>query len=215
VKASARKRAILTDYFALLNQPRRPWLEPESLKQKFLQISAEVHPDRVHSAGEAEKRVAQNRYTELNSAFNRLRDPKERLLHLLELELGTKPAQVQPIPPDLLNLFMEVSHLCRKADSILTEKAKTASPVLQVQFFERGQECTNELLSIQKRINSRREELETQLKKVDEQWELETKTPEPAKHAVLLQRLEELYRLFSYFARWAGQLQERIVQLSF
>ena len=31
----------------------------------------------------------------------------------------------------------------------------------------------------------------------------------------LLARLEELYRLFSYFNRWSRQLQERIVRLSF
>jgi hypothetical protein len=30
-----------------------------------------------------------------------------------------------------------------------------------------------------------------------------------------LGRLEELYRLFGYFARWSEQIQERVVQLSF
>ena len=30
-----------------------------------------------------------------------------------------------------------------------------------------------------------------------------------------LHRLEELHQLFSYFARWSGQIQERIVQISF
>ena len=35
----------MTDYFNLLSEPRRPWLNPEALKQKFLNLSAEVHPD--------------------------------------------------------------------------------------------------------------------------------------------------------------------------
>jgi len=36
----------MTDYFALLDEPRRPWLDVSSLKQKFLARSSEVHPDR-------------------------------------------------------------------------------------------------------------------------------------------------------------------------
>jgi TPR repeat protein len=36
--------------FALLSEPRRPWLDAEPLKQRFLARSNEVHPDRVHSA---------------------------------------------------------------------------------------------------------------------------------------------------------------------
>src|SRR5438132_9046006 len=52
---------FMIDYFALLHEPRRPWLDPDLLKQKFISLSAEVHPDRVHLAGEAEKHAAQQR----------------------------------------------------------------------------------------------------------------------------------------------------------
>ena len=75
----------MTDYFAFFNEPRRPWLDAESLKQKFLALSATVHPDRVHNLGEVERAAAQERYTELNTAYNWLREPKERLQHLLQL----------------------------------------------------------------------------------------------------------------------------------
>ena len=81
----------MIDYFTLLNEPRRPWLDAELLKQKFLALSATVHPDRVHNLGEAERAAAQERYTELNTAYNCLREPKERLQHLLQLELGALP----------------------------------------------------------------------------------------------------------------------------
>ena len=40
----------MTDAFALLSEPRRPWLDAEALKARFLPLSAAVHPDRVHSA---------------------------------------------------------------------------------------------------------------------------------------------------------------------
>ena len=204
----------MTDFFALLNEPRRPWLEPDSLKEKFLAISAEVHPDRVHSASDSEKLDAQQRYTELNSAYHRLRDPKDRLQHLLELELGAKPQQVQTIPADLMNLSMHVGQLCRETDSFLAEKARTSSPLLQVQLFERAQECIEKLSSMQQRINSQQAALLAELKAVDARW-AESDRSDSAQHAPLLRRLEELYHLFGYFSRWQNQLQERIVQLSF
>ena len=37
----------MADYFALLDEPRRPWLDPEELKAKFHALTATVHPDRV------------------------------------------------------------------------------------------------------------------------------------------------------------------------
>src|SRR6266478_7291458 len=104
VKASARE-SEMTDYFALLDEPRRPWIEPDSLKRKFFALSAEDHPDRVHQASDAEKVAAQQRYTELSAAYNCLREPKERLRHLLELERGTKPEDIQRIPSDLMDVF--------------------------------------------------------------------------------------------------------------
>ena len=45
----------MPDYFALLNEPRRPWLDADLLKQKFLALASDLHPDRVHNASEAEK----------------------------------------------------------------------------------------------------------------------------------------------------------------
>ena len=51
-----------------------------------------------------------------------------------------------------------------------------------------------------------------ELKAIDAGWELEA---DSANRRASLGRLEELYRLFSYFARWNGQIQERIAQISF
>jgi hypothetical protein len=202
------------DYFALFNQPRRPWLDAEALRQKFLALSAEVHPDRVHGADEDEKKAAHHRYTELNSAYNCLREPKERLQHLLELESGVKPAQVQTVPAGLMELFLEVGGLCRQADAFLTEKGRVASPLLQVEMFEKSQDWIEKLKGLAERISVRRAQLEADLKAIDQEWASERGSAAP-NHDTALKRLEELWRLFSYFARWSAQIQERIVQLSF
>src|SRR6516164_10776349 len=128
----------MTDNFALLDEPRRPWLDTDALKQKFLGLSASAHPDKIHSAGEAEKSGAAKSFAELNAAYNCLAEPKSRLLHLLQLELGAKPKDVQQIPPALADLFVEVAAACRDSDAFLAEKRKITSPLVQVGFFERG-----------------------------------------------------------------------------
>jgi len=200
----------MTDYFAFFNEPRRPWLDAESLKQKFLALSATVHPDRVHNLGEVERAAAQERYTELNTAYNWLREPKERLQHLLQLELGALPKDIQRIPSDLMDLSLEVGKACREADAFLAEKAAVTSPLLQVTFFERGQEFADKLQAIRQRVNSFNDRLNDELQEIDASWQSGS-----ASRSARLQRLEEMYRLFSYFARWGAQLQERVVRLSF
>ena len=203
----------MKDSFALFNEPRRPWLEPEALKQKFLALSAQLHPDRVHGAGEAQKKEAQERYAELNAAYNRLRDPKERLSHLLELELGARPQDVQRIPDGLISLFSEINQSCRETDALLAEKDKVTSPLLKVQIFDRAQEQSQKMSALQQRVNSQREHLLADLQAIDRDWGLRLQESSLARNSSL-QRLEEIYRLLSYFTRWMTQLQERIVQLA-
>jgi curved DNA-binding protein CbpA len=199
----------MTDYFALFDEPRRPWLEPEVLKQKFLALSASFHPDRVHHLGEAERAAAQERSTELNAAYNCLREPKDRLHHLLELESGALPKDIQRIPSQLMDLSLEVGQGCREADVFLAEKAKATSPLLQVKLFERGQELAEKLQPLRQRVNAFTEHLNEELRQIDTVW------MSGGPRAELLARLEEVYRLFSYFSRWTGQIGERIVRLSF
>ena len=202
----------MTDYFALLQEPRRPWLDPALLKAKFLARSAGLHPDRVHGAGEPEKAAAAQRYVELNSAFNCLREPKDRLRHLLELELGRKPEDLQEIPEDLAGLFMEVAQLCRQANAFLAERARVSSPVLRVQLFGRGQEWAERLGAMQGRVGERQEKLVRELQVLDAEW---NETPgNRSARAPLLRRLEEIHRLLSFYTRWNSQIQEAFVQLT-
>jgi molecular chaperone HscB len=200
----------VADYFALLNEMRRPWLDADLLKQKFHALSANFHPDKIHSASDAEKKSAAKKFAELNAAYNCLLEPKSRLLHLLELELGAKPKDIQQIPPALADLFAKIAAVCRKADDFLAEKNKISSPLLQVRFFERAQEWIEKLNPIQRQINGLRDELTAELKSLDEEWianNLEAR-------GNLLKKLEDLYRLLGYFNRWNGQIQERIVRLT-
>ena len=201
----------MTDYFVLLDEARRPWLEPEALKSKFLAIAAEAHPDKLHGTDDSQKPGANRRYAELNAAYQCLTEPKSRLLHLLQLELGAKPAEVQQIPPALADLFAEVAKTCRNADTFLAEKNRTTSPLLRAQMFERGQGWVEQLLELQTKLTGLCNKLLEELKSIDAAWVANSNSSD---RAASLNRLEELYRLFGYFNRWSGQIQERVVQLS-
>jgi len=187
----------MIDYFAVLDEPRLPWLDPEALKAKFLSLSAAVHPDRVHGQSEADRKAAQERYTQLNAAYQCLRDTKARLQHLLELERGGKLQDVQDIPAETMDLFFRVGKLCREADQFLAQKRQIDSPLLKVQMFERSQ-------PLQEALNGRAADLRTRISALES--DLKANPP--------VTRLEAIYRLVSYYTRWLGQLQERAVQLA-
>lgn len=199
----------MTDFFALFDAPRRPWLDLEPLKQKFLTLSARTHPDKIHGAGEAKKAAAE-RFAELNAAYRCLADPKSRLRHFVELEQGCKPEDVQRVPSELADWFAEVARVCRDVDGFLAEKGRTASPLLQAQFFERAQNWIETLNALQKKLGAFHENLLNELKSLDASWSADG----PPARASLLRRAEELYRLFGYLNRWHGQIQERIVRLT-
>ena len=206
----------MSDDFALLDEPRRPWIDAELLKSKFLRLSTAVHPDRFHAATEDEKRARNQQFAALNSAYTRLREPRERLGCLLELELGAKPKDVQRIPPGTMDLFMEVGQLCRDTDAFLAAKTQTTSPMLKVRLFEQGLEWTEKLNALQRKINAKRDALNEELKSLNTAWESAPAVGSAERVPALpLERLEQIYRIFSYVARWTEQIQERVVQLSF
>ncbi len=206
----------MTDHFALLQEARRPWLDAGTLQVTFLQLSSTVHPDRSHNAPEHEKSLANQRFLEINAAYNCLREPKDRLAHLLELELGARPKDVQVILPGTMEVFMDISQLCRTVDAFLMERGKAGSPMVKVQMFERAQEWSDRLLEQQRKVGATRVELEDELKAMNSVWESAPPSGDPTRAGSLpLHRLEQAYRVLSYVSRWQAQIQERLVRLAF
>lgn len=201
----------MPDYFALLDEPRRPWLDAEALKQKYLARSSEVHPDRVHGASEADRCLANQRYTGLNAAYACLREPRDRLRHLLELELGRKPAELQEMPSELVNLFMEIAPVCRETDGFLARQSAVTSPLLRAQSFPEAQNWMDRLTSQQRIITGRHDALLACLRTLDTAW---TETAADAStHPGLLAKLETICRQLGFISRWNGQIQDRLVRL--
>jgi len=205
----------MTDYFELLEEPRRPWVDPDSLKAKFLTLSSGAHPDRVHAGSPAEKQAAEARYAELNAAWQCLRETKDRLAHLLVLERGSKPEGVENIPADFTSIFMEAGRFCQELDRFLLERSRASSPMLRVQMFNQSMEWTQRVNHVLPRLTTQRAALESELKNMNSAWETAPPAGHPQRSPRLpLEQLEHIYRKWSYYSRWIGQLQERVVQLS-
>ncbi len=193
------------DHFALLGEPRRPWLEAEALKTRFLALSATAHPDRFHSAPAAEQAAANARFQSLNAAYNCLRDPKERLQHLLTLERGMKPAEVHAILPGTADLFLEVGQLCRGVDAFLAEKDRATAPLLKAQLFQQAAVWSGRIATFQQKISAQRATAEEELRALDAAWQTGARP---------FDALEQLFHRLSYLTRWQQQLQERFVRLA-
>jgi DnaJ-domain-containing protein 1 len=203
------------DYFALLDEPRRPWLEPEELKARFLDRSAGFHPDRIHESSEAQKTAANQRFRELNSAYQCLRDDRERLAHLLELERGARPESVQAVPSGRMEMFFEIAQICRQTEMFLEADSKAASPLLKARNYAERLEWTDRLQALQQKMNIQREALLVELRNMNSFWENAPLPGSPERlQALPMDRLEEIYRQLSYLARGTAQAGEQLVQLS-
>ena len=112
----------MTDCFALLGEPRRPWLDPDALKEKFHKLGAAHHPD-VAKTNDVD-------FSAINAAYVTLLDPKSRIRHLLELEFPDAPARdLQAPPPDILAIFETVARERREATDFFKKRATLQSPL--------------------------------------------------------------------------------------
>lgn len=205
----------MTDCFELLQEPRRPWLDADALKARFLELSASTHPDRFHGAPEAERNAANARSAALNAAYNTLRETRDRLFHLLELERGSPSRDIQRIPAGTMDLFVEIGQACRDTDTFLAANPESESPMLRLQRLRQALEWSERLMALQRQVNTRREALEATLRSMNTAFESAPPPSSPGRSSRLpLEALEESARAMSYVTRWTSQLQERLGQLA-
>jgi len=188
----------MTDYFALLEQPHVPWLEPATLKEVFHRKTLEHHPDITTSGSEGQ-------FAELNEAYQVLQDPKRRLHHLLSLE-NCAPSASQIVPAELQELFLGLGALKQQAE-LLLEKKRMASNALSRSLLK------PEMLALQDDLDTWREgirkllDLATKdLREMNSRW--------LSDHGSQVAPLSNLYLKFAYVGRWSEQLNELAFQLS-
>src|SRR6478752_336997 len=100
--------SAMQDAFAILQLPRRPWLEEGEVRAAFQKAAARMHPDAA-SGSDAD-------FSELTKAYQTLREPASRLRHLLSLECPAATSTA-PGPAELMSLFPIIAAVRQKLDS--------------------------------------------------------------------------------------------------
>jgi curved DNA-binding protein CbpA len=180
----------MTDYFAVLEQPRAPWLDLAALKEMFHRKTLEQHPD--SSQGN------EGDFAKLNAAFQILQDPKRRLHHLLSLE-NRAPSANQPPPLELEELFLEIGTLNQQATQLFGKMRMASSPLSKSLL-------TTELVAEQQNVARLRDRVRELQDAADERLRQMDSTQ--------IDELVLLYQRFAYLGRWSAQLDELAFQLS-
>jgi hypothetical protein len=178
----------MTDYFALFDEARRPWLEPEKLKEKYYRLSRIAAPD-----------------AELNEAFRVLSDPKLRLQHLLTLG-DADLAAGRPVPPSVAELFWNTGMLLREVEHWLLQSSGTTGALARsLRKAEQGK-VEGKLAKLEEQLRVTYESELDQLRQVDTAWSSVSPNEMP--------KLVQLYDSISYLTRLLERTTEKRFQLA-
>lgn len=183
----------MTDYFALLEEPRRPWLDPEELKAKFHRLGAKHHPDVV---GFGESGVD---FALLNVAYQTLSDPKNRLRHLIELQFPEALPHKVAVPRQLADLFMDLGRVRQEVDAFLGRLEHASTPIAKAALATDQYRLVDEVGNWLDRLRELHAGVVENLKLLG-----------PRDQAHLVEAYEDL----SYLSKWIDQLKERLTRLS-
>ena len=188
----------MTDYFALFQETRRPWLDGDLLKDKLHRLSAQHHPD-IAKDGSVD-------FTELNAAYRTLHDPKTRLRHLLELEFpGTLTRNLQ-IPADISRLFETMARERHSVGAFLEKQSASKTSLETALMASEKIELLAVLEKLLAVLNQKHEGILTQIKFMDAVWEEDKASSEGA--------LLDIYQSVSYVGKWIDQVREDILKMS-
>jgi curved DNA-binding protein CbpA len=189
----------MTDYFALLEQPRAPWLDPAALKETYHRTTLQSHPDTAAPGAERD-------FAALNEAYQVLQDPKRRLHHLLTLENCAPASANQTIPGELQDLFLLIGALNQRAN-LLLEKTRTTSNALSRSLLKpQIVELQKEVGALGDKVRNLDAAASERLREINSDWRKDS--------ADQVGELTNLYFSFAYLGRWSAQLDELAFQLS-
>jgi curved DNA-binding protein CbpA len=194
----------MIDYFALLDQPRAPWLDPDKLKETYHRKTLQAHPDAQTSRPGAD--TPETTFTSVNEAYQVLQDPKRRLHHLLSLEGAAPSSADQTVPQQLHDLFPAVGALTQRANLLLEKIRATSNALSRSLLKPQILEVQNEMKEVRAKIQMLSDASLAELRQINSAW---AKNP-PEQIAVL----SNLYVAFAYLTRWSAQLDEMTFQLS-
>jgi curved DNA-binding protein CbpA len=189
----------MTDYFALLEQPRGPWLDPAALKDAYYRKTLQTHPDTATPDRDSN-------FAELNEAYQVLQDPKRRLHHLLSLEDRVPSSANQAVPEELQELFLLIGGSSQRANALLEKHGTTTNALSRSLLKPQMVEIQKEVSDLREKVRALDDSANVQLRQINSDWQHDRDAQ--------LGALSNLYFKFAYLGRWSAQLDELAFQLS-
>ena len=148
----------MPDYYFLFQLDRTFGVSLEQLERTFYSLQSESHPDRHITSDEDRKAQALSDSSDINKAYQTLRDRYRRAKYLLA-RYGFHVDQQKSVPQALLMTVME-------AQEKLAEIDMQPTPHLRARLME-------ELEPLLERLEERREILEDEFDRVARQWDVQ------------------------------------------
>ena len=174
----------MADHFAVLGIPRAAWVDAEELKTRFHKLSAARHPDAAGGDGAA--------FTELNAAWQTLRESAECLRHFLELEHPDALASAGQTPAQLADLFMDIAAFRQAAQKFAAKYSAATSPLTKAVLEAERITLHSRLATLAANVEARTTHGVTTLRNAGTQPE----------------QLATLHASLVFLAKWTTQLAE-------
>lgn len=106
------------DHFALFGLPRAQDLDEADLHRRYIELTAQVHPDYFSGPSSQTQRLALTLSARVNEAYRVLRDPLLRAEYILETSGGPAASEDRTVAPDLLGRVMMLREQIEEAREI-------------------------------------------------------------------------------------------------
>ena len=184
----------MIDFFAVFGLEPRPVIDVDVLGDLFANKSKTSHPDRA----------ADGDFATLNEAFNTLRDPASRILHLLALS-GEAP-QTKTASDGVRTWFGKVATDLQRFDRMFQPLSQETSSLLRAVKIREAQSILADLGEISEGLTSEKEGLLQAIVQIDARW--------PNDRAEDRNSLAQIACDLRFLEKWLAQISERRLRLA-
>jgi DnaJ-domain-containing protein 1 len=176
----------MNNFFKLLDVEQATTIDLEILADHHQKLAAKYHPDN------SESNQDDSDYRLINTAYQTLKSPSKRLVHLMELD-GVHYEKRGTVSDHLMDLFMSTAQTLQDTDAFLRKKSTTTSALAMALLEAESQQ-------LQERIS----------KQIDS---VETETSSTLAKATLTEQLSNVARDLAFLEKWQAQLKQRYARL--
>lgn len=179
----------------MLALPRVAALDPDVLKDAWLQASRHAHPDQTGGTSDQSSGI--------NAAYTTLQSPGKRLKLLLELyDVAWRAV---PLDSDTTDLFTRIGTALNSTQALLGRKSGSTSALALALFESEAMVAREQLETIASEIQQQLDRIEQSLPELDRGLQ--------NGDAQTLTELQSIQTRLAYLEKWQAQIREALCKL--